>query len=353
MKALVLNGRAQLTMMDVPEPNVGKDDILIRVKACGICGSDMSFYTGRMEPMRDKPTILGHEFAGDIVAMGQQVSDYWQIGMRVVSDNTGAACGRCPSCSAGHFVACSNRATIGAHMDGGFAEYVRIPGEILNLFPNCLYRIPECMSYEEATMMDPAANGYNAVVQQGRFMSGETVVVFGCGPLGLMALQQAHLAGASKAIMVGLSVDKQIRFPIAEKLGATHVLAADEEPDLVGTIARIANDFTGISLVVDAAGDPGILDMGLALLRNEGNIVRIGTSAKPYVSDFNGFLGKNVAVIGHGGYNQTSWRNTFNLIESGRLDVRSVITHELPLSEYKRGFELLQERKAGKVVLSI
>ncbi|MBU9735644.1 alcohol dehydrogenase catalytic domain-containing protein [Diplocloster agilis] len=122
MKAVVLCGKGQVEFREVPEPVIGDDDILLEVKACGICGSDLHFYYGRLEPMGQVPFIMGHEFAGVIAGIGKNVSDYWKIGDRVVSENTGDACGRCPSCAAGNFVACAHRQTMGCSMDGGFTK---------------------------------------------------------------------------------------------------------------------------------------------------------------------------------------------------------------------------------------
>lgn len=127
MKAVVLEGKGQVAYRDVEKPICGDDDIILEVKACGICGSDLHFYFGRMNPMGKMPHVMGHEFSGVIAEMGKNVDPYWHVGDRVVSDNTGDACGRCPACSRGNFVACENRGTLGVTMDGGFTKYVKIP----------------------------------------------------------------------------------------------------------------------------------------------------------------------------------------------------------------------------------
>lgn len=351
MKAVVITGTGVLEYREVPEPKAGPGDLIVEVKACGICGGDLHFYNGTFPPMGPTPYVLGHEFAGVIVEKGADVSDYWHIGDRVVSDNTAGACGRCPSCEKGNYVCCPQRTSLGCSVDGGFAKYVKIPSALLKLYPNCMYKIPERLSFEEATLMDPAGNAYNAVIQQGNFRSGETVVVFGAGPLGLLSLQQACIAGASRAVLIGMSGDKKVRFGIAERFGADLVLASDEEPDLSGSLKRYFDDLTGVSMVVDAAGAASILPLALDVVRNEGVVVRIAVGSRPASLQMDAILGKNVTIQGHGGYNQESWRNSLNLAACGKLDLKSLITQVLPLEEYKAGFEMMKKLDACKVVL--
>ena len=350
MKAVVLEGKGQVAYRDVEKPICGDDDIILEVKACGICGSDLHFYFGRMNPMGKMPHVMGHEFSGVIAEMGKNVDPYWHVGDRVVSDNTGDACGRCPACSRGNFVACENRGTLGVTMDGGFTKYVKIPGKLLQMYKNCLWKIPEELSFEEATLMDPAANGYNAVVQQGDLKPGEIVVVFGVGALGLMSIAQAHIGGASKVIAVGMHADRAKREAIARKYGADVFYASDEEEDIVQTVKRAAGE-DGVALVIDAAGVPIITDQAIAMLRTEGTLVRIGMSTRPYGSSLDAFALKNIRIMGHMGYNQESWRNSLALARAGRLDLKSIISLTLPMREHAKGFEMTKNQEAAKVIL--
>lgn len=350
MKAVVLCGKGKVEYRDVPKPELGEEDFLLEVKACGICGSDLHFYYGSMEPVGKTPLVMGHEFVGVVAEKGPKATDRWKIGDRVVSENTGDACGHCSSCSQGNFVACENRETMGVFMDGGFTSYVRIPGKLLSLYPNCLWKIPENISFQEATLMDPAANGYHAVVQQGGLRSGEIAVVFGVGALGLMSIAQAHLAGASKVIAVGMSSDRARREQIALGYGADVFLATDEEKDLVGKIKAIAGE-DGVALAVDAAGHPSVTETAIQVVRTEGTIVRIGLNGAPYGNSLNSLSLKNITLTGHMGYNQVSWRNSLALVRSGRLDLKPVITCEMPLADYHKGFEMTRKQEASKVIL--
>ena len=350
MKSVVLYERGKSEMREVPVPDIGDDDILLKVAACGICGSDLHTFYGILAPQGQVPLIMGHEFVGTIAKMGSRVSSRWQIGDRIVSENTGGACGTCPACSRGDFVNCSHRLCIGCDVDGGFAEYVKIPGSILNIYPNCIYHIPENLSFVEATMLEPAANGYKAVIQEGNLHAGESVVVFGVGALGLMSIQMASIAGATNIIAVGMASDKATRFDIARKLGATHCLVSDESEDLVGDILQIVGS-VGVELVIDAAGAPIVTKQAIQVTQNEGRIIRIGMSARNYDGRLDEFAFKSITIRGHMGYNQESWRNVLSLAKAGRLDLKSVITKVLPLEEYETGFDMMRTQVASKVVL--
>ena len=350
MKAVVLCDRGKAELREVEKPQIDAGDILIEVKACGICGSDLHFYYGGLEPVGEVPFTLGHEFAGVIVEMGIDVDKKWSIGERVVSDNTGGACGECYSCSKGDFVACVNRQVLVVTMDGGFTKYVKIPGAILKMYKNCLWKIPENIGFQEATLMDPAANGYNAVIQQGKMKSGENIVVFGVGALGLMAIAQANIAGAAKIIAVGMSADRKNREALALHYGATQFLASDEV-DILQTIQEYIEG-EEIALIIDAVGHPSVMRVAAQLVRAQGRIIRIGLNSGGYGDSMDILSIKNISLIGHMGYNQESWKNTLALVKKGRLDLKTIISLELPLEEYHKGFEMSKYQEAAKVVLT-
>lgn len=350
MKAMVLYDQGKTELREVPIPEIGDEDILLKVEACGICGSDLHVFYGNLAPQGPVPYIMGHEFVGTIAKTGSRVDSRWKIGDHVVSENTGGACGICPACSKGDFVNCANRICLGCGTDGGFAEYVKIPGQILKIYPNCLYHIPEKLSFEEATVLEPAANAYKAVIQEGNLHAGETVVVFGAGALGLMSVQMASIAGAANVILVGMTNDKVTRFPIASIYGATHCLVSNENPHLISDIMDIAGP-NGVALVIDAAGVPLVTSQAITIVRNEGMIVRIGMSPKPFNDTLDTFATKSVTIRGHMGYNQESWRNTLSLASCGKLNLKSIITDVMPLENYEAGFEKMRNQTASKVIL--
>lgn len=351
MKAVIKKGYGpfELEYTDIPKPEVKDDDVLIKVKAAAICGSDLGLYydtvTGKTV---DYPIVIGHEFAGEICETGKNVTR-WKAGDRVVSDNTGYVCGECYACGSGEYLFCSHRKGMGNDMDGGFAEYVKIPGQVLNAFPNCLYRIPDNKSFEEASMMDPCCNGYKAVIQEGGLLPGQNVVVFGAGALGLFSIAAARIGGAGRIISVGMSEDEKVRFDIAKKLGATDFVVADKE-DAPARCREIAGK-EGVALIIDCAGAPVVLKQAIDIIRNGGKIVKIGYSRQPVGFSLDSMALKGVTLIGHMGYDSTSWKNCLRLLEKGEIDMEAVISHRLPLSQWKTGIELVKQKEATKVIL--
>lgn len=350
MKALVIVDKGKLELREVAKPVCGDDDIILEVKACGICGSDLGLYRGTSFRPEKVPFTVGHEFAGVIAEIGKNVDKRWRVGDRVVSDNTGHACGTCPACSRGDFVACEERETLGFAMDGGFAKYVKIPGRVLQFYKNCLWKIPENLSFQEATLGDPAANGYFAVIQQGHMLPGDVVVVYGVGALGLMSIAAASIGGASKVIAVGMHADRKTREALSRHYGATHFFASDEETDIVSTIREVAGE-NGVAVTIDAAGVPEVIEAAIGFTRTEGTIVRIGMNPRPFHFSFNPMCRKNISLQGHRGYNQTSWRNCLALAACGKLDLKSLITCELPLDQWDKGFQMTMTQEAAKVIL--
>ena len=206
MKAIVRYGQAfgGYTMRDVPEPTCGPEDIILEIKAAAICGADMKHW--RVDNGSDEfNSIRGHEFAGEIVQVGEKVTD-WKVGQRVVSDNSAHVCGVCPACEMGDFLCCEEKVNLGLDNNtwgGGFSKYCKIPGEILRIHKHAIWEIPEGVKYEEAAVLDPICNAYKAVAQQSHLIPGQDVVVFGTGPLGLFSVQIARLMGAVNIVMVG------------------------------------------------------------------------------------------------------------------------------------------------------
>lgn len=350
MKAVVLTELGKLEWLDVPKPVIGPDDILLKVEAVGICGGDLHFYTGAIGSKHGYPLIVGHEFAGTIAEIGERVVGDWKVGDRVVSENTGYACGVCPSCAKGNFVNCEQREILGCTLDGGFTDYVKIPGDILRIYPNALYKLPDSISFPEATVLEPAANSYKAVIQEAGVKAGDTVLIWGPGPLGLLSTQMAKIAGASKIILVGLAENRGVRKEIGEKYGATHWLESDSGEDIAMKAREIAGP-EGIAVVIDAVGHPSIMEPAMRAVRNEGIIVRVGLNGKPLNCSINMLTERAITLRGHMGYNTESWKQCIALAERGQLDLSSIITSVLPMAEYEKGFINSLNGTDAKVVL--
>jgi threonine dehydrogenase-like Zn-dependent dehydrogenase len=348
MKALYHYGLEpkQFELRDVPVPKCGPDDVLIEVKAAAICGSDVAtYYNGSKKGV---PCISGHEFSGVVHEVGACVTE-WKPGDRVVSDNTGYACGKCYSCRTGFFANCMDRKLIGLHMDGAFTNYVRIPGDVLAVHKWALMRIPDSVSFEHAAILDPICNAYMAVAQESQLLPGESVLVFGPGPIGLLAAQICHLMGMKDIILVGLEADKVMRAEIAEKMGVTAFIASDKE-DLYARVHEICGP-EGADAAIDCAGFPSILQQAMANVRRCGRIVLLGAGGLPLNFSLSDLTYASQSIQGHHAYNDTTWKNCLGLLEHDMLVLDPLITHILPLSEWETGMRLMKSREGTKILL--
>lgn len=352
MRAFVARGRKDFAVIDVPKPKIGDYDVLVRVKTAAICGSDLHIYDGSMDPLCGYPVIMGHENAGVIEEVGARVKG-WKVGDRVTSENTVSVCGTCYSCRIGEYVACEKRTGFGIAADGCFAEYVKIPGEILSLEPDCLMRIPDRVSFEEAPLLEPAANAYKSVFQEGELMAGETVLVTGAGTFGAYCAHMAKLGGASCiGALVRKSTDPK-KIEIMKAMGATDILYSDEEPEKLKEEMDGCTRGYGFDLAVETSGAGKILDLCIKSVHTHGRIVRVAISDAPFNYSINLLTLRSVRLIGHLGYNALSWHNVMNLAKKGMLDLHTVVTRTVSLDQIREGFDALVDRKEEKVLVRI
>lgn len=355
MKALAKFGKPSefgtYRFIDIPEPECGDDDVIIEVKAAAICGADMKHY--KVDNGSDEfGSVRGHEFSGEIVEVGKNVTR-WKVGQRVVSDNTGHVCGVCSACMRGDFLLCKEHVNLGLGYgySGGFTKYCKIPGEILKIHPQAIWEIPEGIEYEEAAVLDPICNAYKALAQESNLLPGENVVIFGAGPLGMFSAQMARIMGAINIVMVGLEGDAKVRFGVAKQLGVTEVVNGSAE-DVVKRCHEICGGDDSIGLVIDCAGAPSSLRQGIDMLRNNGQLIRVGMGFKPLNYDINDISMRGLEIKGHMAYNSVSWANSIELLKAGRIKVKPMITHRFGLSQWEKGFEAMASLDAIKVILT-
>lgn len=341
MKALVLAAASQLEYKDVAEPEVGPEEVLIRVRACGICGSDvhgLDGSTGRRRP----PIIMGHEAAGVIERLGQNVAG-WQVGERVTFDST-IFCGHCGPCRAGRVNLCENRRVLGVscadyRRDGAFAEFVTVPQHIL-------YRLPESVTFAQAAMIEALAVAAHAV-ERPRLRLGDTVVVVGAGMIGLLVLQVLKLKGCGR--IIALDVDPA-KLRQAEKFGADLALPADREESL-----QQIRDLTagrGADVVFDVVGLPASLRTALAAVRAGGTLTLVGNLATEVPLALQSVVTRELTVLGSCA-SSGEYPACLYLLASGRVDVDSLISATPPLAEGASWFERLYRKEPGlfKVIL--
>jgi L-iditol 2-dehydrogenase len=337
MKALLLTAPSKLELVDFPEPTPADDEVVVRVRACGICGSDIHGWdgsTGRRRP----PLIMGHEAAGEIVATGPRVTA-WKAGDRVTFDST-ISCGTCRFCTSGQINLCENRRVVGVapaeyKQHGAFAERLALPGRIL-------YRLPDNLPFTQAALVEPVSIAVHAV-QRTKIAPGSTAVVIGSGMIGLLVIQALRWAGAAQVVAVDLADN---RLELARKLGATHTVNSGRA-DVAAEVARITGGL-GADTSFEVVGFTPTLNLALAVLKRGGACVLVG-NLSPQTQDFplQAVVTKEITLTGSCA-SAGEYPLCLDLIARGVIDVRPMIETVVPLADGAAWFERLSARDGGK-----
>lgn len=341
MKAIVKYGQSdgEVEIRDVPIPEIGPGEVLLKVEAAGICGWDIEMWRHKMANPVKVPVIQGHEFAGTICKMENNVGAF-EIGDRVVSETAAYICGVCPQCRSGNYNMCAERKGFGYGMDGAFTDYVCVP-------ERCLHKIPDNISFDHASLTEPACVAYNAVFVQSRIMPGQSVVIIGPGPVGLFCLQMAKIGGAGKIIMVGTDRDST-RFDTAAKLGADIIINVNKD-DTRGIISGETCG-QGAHLVIDAAGNAAALDLAMDSVVRCGQITKIGWGPKPVNLSLDRIISKSVRLQGAFSHTWSTWEAVLKLIEKGLLDMESMVSRRTKIEQWKNAYEEIEDCKSIKTV---
>ena len=337
MKALLLTAPSRLEYVDFPEPRPADDEVLVRVHACGICGSDIHGWdgsTGRRQP----PLIMGHEASGEVAATGPRVTG-WRKGDRVTFDST-ISCGACRFCATGAVNLCENRRVVGVapkefRQHGAFAEYLAIPARIL-------YRLPDSLPYDEAAMVEPVSIAVHAV-KRTPIAPGATAVVIGSGMIGLLVIQALRWAGATRVIAVDLA---DSRLELARRLGATHTINSGST-DAAAEVARLT-DGLGADLAFEVVGFGATLNLALGVLKRGGSCVLVGNLA-PRTQDFplQAVVTKELTLLGSCA-SAGEYPLCLDLISRRVIDVRPMIETVAPLADGATWFERLSAKDGGR-----
>ena len=332
-------GKGFLELRDVPEPGFSEDEVLIEVKAAGICGTDVHVKHDTFPYW--PPVILGHEFSGEIVQVGKNVTD-WKVGERVVGEPHTQHCGKCALCREGHIQNCAEKRSPGWGIDGAFTKYLKYD-------PKLLHRIPDSLTFEQAAVVEPAANTVTDIIERKAIETGDFVALLGPGPIGLLAAQVARAAGAREVLIVGAPADEDLRLATARKLGFEQVVNF-AETDPVERCLELTSG-RGADLVIECAGAPAAIAQSIDLVRKWGHICAIGlTGKRPVELDWDAAMTKVITLYFNMSTAYASWDKTISMIESGLLNVDPIITHKLPLTEWEKGFEAAENMEALKVV---
>lgn len=341
MKALVLREYGRFVYEEVPEPSLSPDHVMIRVKACGICGSDvhgMDGSTGRRIP----PIIMGHEASGVIVAAGPEVH-HFQAGDRVTFDST-IYCGSCFFCRRGEINLCDNRRVLGVscgeyRLHGAFAEYVAVPERVL-------YRIPDALSFDRAAMIEPCSIAVHAV-DRCQVSINDTAVVVGAGMIGLLIIQALRLGGCGRIFAVDV---EDAKLQLACRLGADVGLNSSKG-DSAAEIRRLTED-RGAEIALEAVGITPAVQTALASLRKGGQLVLVGNLAPMVDFPLQAAVTRELTILGCCA-SRGEYPACLDMIARGKLDVDALMSAAAPLADGAAWFDRLYRKEPGlmKVVL--
>jgi len=327
------------TMRDVPVPEIRDDEVLIRVRRAGVCGTDVHIYDwddwakGRCRP----PFTVGHEFAGDVISVGKFVTDV-HTGDRVTAEGH-IVDGRCFLCRTGNSHVCPHTKIIGVDRDGCFAEYIAMPA-------TNVWHLDDSTPYEIGGIMDPMGNAFHTALTAD--IPGSVVFITGCGPIGIFAVGICKAAGASRIIACDVN---ETRLALAKTMGAHDVVHPSEAEAAV----RKATDGLGADVVLEMSGAASAVHQALALVRVGGRVQMLGIPAKPIDINFaNEVIFKGITIYGVVGRRMyDTWILMTRFLRSGEFDPTPVITHRFPLADFHAAIAAIKSGHAGKVIFEI
>jgi len=327
------------TLEDVPEPRIRDDEVLIRVKRAGVCGTDVHIYEwddwakGRIKP----PIVVGHEFAGEVVEVGKLVTDV-RSGDRVTAEGH-IVDGRCLLCRTGNAHVCPYTKIIGVDRDGCFAEFISMPA-------TNVWHLDDNVSYDIGGIHDPMGNAFHTALTAD--IPGSSVLVTGCGPIGLFAIGICKAAGASRIIASDVNAT---RLELATVMGAHDVV----RPQEAEAVVKQQTGGLGVDVVLEMSGVPSAIHQAFALVRVGGKVQMLGIPAKPMEVNFaTEVIFKGITIYGVVGRRMyDTWHVMTQFLRSGRFDPAPVITHRFPLEQFDDAINAIKSGDAGKVIFEI
>ncbi|TLX50060.1 L-threonine 3-dehydrogenase [Pseudoalteromonas ruthenica] len=338
MKALSkLKAETGIWMTDAPKPEVGHNDLLIKIRKTAICGTDVHIYNWDewAQNTIPVPMVVGHEYVGEVVDMGQEVRGF-EVGDRVSGEGH-ITCGHCRNCRAGRVHLCRNTTGVGVNREGSFAEYLVIPA--FNAF-----KIPDNISDELASIFDPFGNAVHTALSFD--LVGEDVLITGAGPIGIMAAAVAKHVGARNVVITDIN---EYRLDLARKMGATRAVNVSEEKleDVMTELGMTE----GFDVGLEMSGVPVAFNSMLDNVNHGGKIAMLGIPPSDMAVDWNQVIFKGLVIKGiYGREMFETWYKMASLIQSG-LDISPVITHQFNIDDFQQGFDTMLSGQSGKVIL--
>ncbi len=338
MKSLVkAKAEKGIWLQDTPEPEVGHNDLLIKIRKTAICGTDMHIYNWDewSQQTIPVPMVVGHEYVGEVVGMGQEVRGF-AIGDRVSGEGH-ITCGHCRNCRAGRRHLCRNTEGVGVNRPGAFAEYLVIPA--FNAF-----KIPDNISDDLASIFDPFGNAVHTALSFD--LVGEDVLITGAGPIGIMAAAVARHVGARHVVITDIN---PYRLALAEKMGATRAVDVSKE-----SLQDVMNELgmsEGFDVGLEMSGVPVAVRDMLAKMNNGGKVAMLGIPPQDVAIDWNQVIFKGLTIKGiYGREMFETWYKMASLLQSG-LDLTPIITHSYSVDDFQKGFDTMGSGQSGKVIL--
>jgi 2-desacetyl-2-hydroxyethyl bacteriochlorophyllide A dehydrogenase len=347
MKAAVLFGPNDLRVVEKKVPRPGQQEVLIKVEACAICGTDPKILAhGWQNQPPFGEYVPGHEYAGTIVSLGEGVVGF-SVGDRVaVEPHKG--CGVCSNCLKGFYTVCFNYGNVAAGhrhygftVNGGYAQYA-----VNHL--TTLHRIPDALNFEEATLITTAGTGMYGITRVGGIDAGETVVVAGPGPIGLMAVQLAKAVGAGRVIITGT---RDERLSLARELGADLAVNTTKE-NVIKRVLELTGGL-GADVVLECAGSSGSLSDAVEFTRRNGRIGLVGIYSEPVAINAFKIAQWNITLAGSRAEGNRALSKVAPLMGDGRIKARPLITHTFPLEQVREAFDTFIQRKGGAIKVVI
>ena len=340
MKALVktAHGADHMEIMDVPVPQILPDEVLVKVRCVGVCGTDLKIQDGNFST--NVPVIVGHEFAGEIVSVGEAVKGLMP-GLRVVSEQHCKACGVCEYCLTGRRHLCLSKRSPGYLSDGAYAEYIAVNQSLI-------HRIPDGMSDEQACLLEPMCIAAHAIFEKCGVKTADKIVILGCGPIALIALQILKAVGAGSVTLTGLAVDTAERFPLALKLGADRVINVEQEDAKAIILAQTAG--VGADLVIDLSGASRAIAGAFEFLKRDGRFCAIGLPHGDVCLPWAELVMKAAQIYFSFSSSYTTWEKCLWLVASGKVDLSPFTNAVYSLEDWRKAFD---DARAGHVLKAI
>ena len=327
-------------LMDIGKPVCGEDQVLLKVMAAGVCGSDVDIWNQNIGFKIKPPVVQGHEFCGVIVEKGER-GKHFQINDRVVCETAAQICGECVYCRTGNYNQCPNRCGYGALIDGAFSEYVAVPERIL-------HHMPDTLSFERASLTEPCCVAYNAMIVKTQIQPGKPAVIIGPGTIGLLCIIMAKLAGAYPVIAVGRSSSAN-RMEIAGQLGADILIYSDRE-DPRDAVRKLTGGI-GVPVVCDCAGNTSTFKLSMDIVAPNGQITKVGWGPAPIDVSIDPIVQKGASIQGSFSHTWDTWETVIRLIDAGRINLEPFSRFIFGIDDWEKAFEAMDSRQAVKSVI--